>query len=312
MSFEDRLLTAILDRHATIAAAPAPLAPVRPVSWPPSWRVLAGAAAVLTGGVAAGVGVGIAVLGGAPSVNGTSGMVLDANVVATRTIQALGKAAANSIEYTRERYLDGTGWLGLDGRLYHSAVTWSYGYRTRQIQYLGVFSSPDSDTSTATTVRYANPPKAFAQSGPDQKGPRPTGSDVETGITVNYIHRVWFPVTYHTPSRNPLAFATSFAADQIRQELQAGQLKVTGRVGLNGRKVIEVAGNLPAKGGALSVVIWIDPATYLPLQQQTTMSGAKTITEFAWLAPTEANLAQLTAPVPPGFIRLAGPPPYDR
>ncbi len=48
---------------------------------------------------------------------------------------------------------------------------------------------------------------------------------------------------------------------------------------------------------------WVDPATYLPIQ----MALPHQRTEFRWLAPTPANLAQLKVTVPVGFKQV--PPP---
>ncbi|MGD0553506.1 MAG: hypothetical protein ABSA93_00860 [Streptosporangiaceae bacterium] len=284
--FEDRLLAEILDRHSAVTAVTEPVFVAGP---PRRRRVLVGAGALLVAGTAAGVGLGV--LSAPPRVASTSGTVLDAKVVANRTIGALDNLGA-SIEYSRQQYLGG--W-SIDGTQYRSSATWQYGDRIRTVYYLGTFSSPGLDWSTIMDSAPVMPHK-------DRKAKKPY---VQTGIEVDYTHHVWFPLDSSTVFGD--SSAVSFA-DQVRQELQAGELTVVGKVTLNGQQTIKLTGTLPAKGGSMSVVTWIDPATYLPVQQE----ARQILTDYEWLPPVQANLSQLTPPVPSGFTRLSGPPAYDR
>jgi len=68
--------------------------------------------------------------------------------------------------------------------------------------------------------------------------------------------------------------------------------------------------------------LWVNPSTYLPVQMTTLPDSSdgypyvsdpplaigpftEAVTEFQWLPPTPAHLAQLNAPIPPGF-RVSG------
>lgn len=66
---------------------------------------------------------------------------------------------------------------------------------------------------------------------------------------------------------------------------------------------------------AKSWTVWVDSTADLPVRSVTPLAnGGRAVTTFSWLAPTAANLALLTAPVPHGFVKVAGdraqaPPP---
>ena len=61
--------------------------------------------------------------------------------------------------------------------------------------------------------------------------------------------------------------------------------------------------------------LWIDPETYLPIREvQQVVPGTPLgfampgdydpiTTDFSWLPPTQANIAKVSLPVPPGFHR---------
>jgi len=56
------------------------------------------------------------------------------------------------------------------------------------------------------------------------------------------------------------------------------------------------------------ITLWLDPHTYLPVQLAGTEATAgpkpaAVLIHFRWLPPTQANLAQLTGTIPPGFHR---------
>jgi hypothetical protein len=56
--------------------------------------------------------------------------------------------------------------------------------------------------------------------------------------------------------------------------------------------------------GSNGVVLWINPATYLPVRQAG--PGAR-VTDFRWFRATPASLAKLKVAIPAGFRRV--PPP---
>ena len=51
----------------------------------------------------------------------------------------------------------------------------------------------------------------------------------------------------------------------------------------------------------------MNPAGYLPVRVMLTLRAIQIQTDFSWLAPTPANLAQLNVTVPAGFRQV--PPP---
>jgi hypothetical protein len=88
---------------------------------------------------------------------------------------------------------------------------------------------------------------------------------------------------------------------------------VAGRQWVDGVDAIKLTGHKPAA----EATIWVDPSSYLPVRltgRVQLISGgpekqdAGTLTiDFRWLPPTSANLAKLTAPIPPGFHQVSGP-----
>jgi hypothetical protein len=86
----------------------------------------------------------------------------------------------------------------------------------------------------------------------------------------------------------------------IRSQLACGAYTVVGRQAVGGVDAIKITG----ASGAFT--FWVNPATYLPVQ----MALPQQRTEFRWLPPTEANLAQLRVTVPAGFRQV--PPPAPR
>jgi hypothetical protein len=88
----------------------------------------------------------------------------------------------------------------------------------------------------------------------------------------------------------------------IRATLACGGLSVTGRVRLDGTTAIRLAGSRAVT--KLPLVIYISPVTYRLVR--TVIGGLRQ--DYRWLAPTPANLATLTVPIPPGFHRVPNPP----
>jgi hypothetical protein len=99
----------------------------------------------------------------------------------------------------------------------------------------------------------------------------------------------------------------------IEARLRCGDYRVAGRQRVDGIDTIKLAGRLTESNSTL----WVDPRTYLPVQVAGSWhltggrqahsgkpAAAVTITawtDFRWLPPTRANLAQLTGTIPPGF-----------
>ena len=85
----------------------------------------------------------------------------------------------------------------------------------------------------------------------------------------------------------------------IHSQLSCGAYAVAGRQEVDGIDAIKITG----QPGRPALVLFVDPATYLPVQFDI---GPLQIS-FQWLPATPANLAQLKVSVPPGFQQV--PPP---
>ena len=76
---------------------------------------------------------------------------------------------------------------------------------------------------------------------------------------------------------------------------------MAGRQLIDGIDAIKITGN----GGRDT--LWVNPAGYLPVRVMLTLRAIQIQTDFSWLAPTPANLAQLNVTVPAGFRQVAPP-----
>ena len=130
-----------------------------------------------------------------------------------------------------------------------------------------------------------------------------------TTVAVNYLDRTWWQATVtakpgvRAPAQ-PSCSAGGFPGPQnpqsvIRQELSCGAYTEGGRQRVDGIDTIKLT-------GTRGLVLWIDPATYLPVRQ--VVPGAEpNQTDFRWYPATSVGLAKLKVAVPAGF-RQAQPP----
>jgi hypothetical protein len=106
---------------------------------------------------------------------------------------------------------------------------------------------------------------------------------------------------------------TGGCLEQMRALIAHGPVQVIGHQRLGGTNTIVI--RLTSPYGRTSLTIWINAASYLPIlttiasdkdgYERTGMASGwliKETTEFEWLPPTRANLAQLNAPIPAGFL----------
>ena len=125
-------------------------------------------------------------------------------------------------------------------------------------------------------------------------------------------------------------FLSAFAAGQntaadwrqiIQAGLKCGMFTVAGRQWVDGVDAIKLTGRKVLAG----VTIWVALRSYLPVRLTfpfylVRWTGSRAARcppstlriDFRWLPPTSANLAKLTALIPPGFREVADPPPCPR
>ncbi len=133
----------------------------------------------------------------------------------------------------------------------------------------------------------------------------------ERGVSIDYLTRTWW-VSWSPDDDAPAVPGGLLPATtaQLRDELAAGTLTVTGHQWIGGTDTLRVllTGHSSALDGRLEM--WLDPASYLPVRAALAGPGpvAGFHEELSWLPATAANRARLTVSPPPGFTRLAHPP----
>lgn len=149
-----------------------------------------------------------------------------------------------------------------------------------------------------------------------------TPTNYQTYITVDPIHKTWSKQSYQGPKPSetgcgfsqPTGWVTfPEIAAGLRKDLACGALSSKGMQqvdGVNALKLISVQRSRlgPKTLGTITTIIWVDPATYLPVRLTTQwtrpMVSVPMRYDFRWLPPTSANLALLTVRIPPGFTQV--------
>jgi hypothetical protein len=91
-----------------------------------------------------------------------------------------------------------------------------------------------------------------------------------------------------------------------------GLLQVVGYPTVDGQPTVELKSDTQ---GAATLDLWVNATTYLPLQSMYTgptgepNSGKRfrTVDQYSFLSPTQANLVNLQVTVPPGFTEIVSP-----
>jgi hypothetical protein len=93
-------------------------------------------------------------------------------------------------------------------------------------------------------------------------------------------------------------------AASMRALLSCGGLSISWHQHYHGTEAIKIVSHARPATLEVTQVIWVNEATYLPIAVTTpggTASPGTATTQYAWLPPTKANLANLTVAIPPGF-----------
>ncbi len=137
---------------------------------------------------------------------------------------------------------------------------------------------------------------------------------VEAGraVILDYRSRQWWSRPSEGVRCEPPTPAT------ILRDLAQGDYSLAGRTTIDGKPSLELVSTAPTSGlhpiTKLST-LWVDAATYLPIQSVSTGHLAERTT-FSWVAATKSTAAILKVAVPPGFHRAPipplGPPPLSQ
>jgi hypothetical protein len=250
--------------------------------------VMAVAAVAAAGGLLAGL------LPGSPP--STGGQRIQTTAYVTRVERALTSPRQDGlVGYTRTVYPPGTvarptGGLSAGpgtGSPWSvgSTITWAYqgSWRTSAFTAAGqpVFSERTTHAAgRAETVAVFYPSATWwrAAAGPPEGRAPACPPGIASGLTV--ISR-W--------------------AAFIHDELRCGGFRMGGRRRVDGIDAVKLT------GGKALAVLWVNPATYLPVRAISRFGQGRAQTDFRWLSPAQASLSQLSVRVPAGFRQI--PPP---
>jgi len=169
---------------------------------------------------------------------------------------------------------------------------WSYPIQPQagqqvRIRSVLVPSNPDDKSDTEWT--YTEPRGAKAM--------LPTKTEI---IFVQYGNRTWSDTTALVASQTPAA-----SLQALRESIATGDFTAARKTELNGQTVLELTAHYKDAGKESEQTVWLDPATYLPVQTLSDEGGVKITVDYGFLPPTPANRAKLKATIPPGFTRTA-------
>jgi outer membrane lipoprotein-sorting protein len=129
------------------------------------------------------------------------------------------------------------------------------------------------------------------------KAALPTKTEI---IFVQYGNRTWSDTTALVASQTPAA-----SLQELRDTIRTGDFSAARKTELNGQTVLELTAHDPYDGTENEQTVWLDPATYLPVQTLSDDGAVKITVDYGFLPPTPANMAKLKATIPPGFTRTA-------
>ncbi|HEY7011157.1 MAG TPA: hypothetical protein VH480_00275 [Streptosporangiaceae bacterium] len=217
-----------------------------------------------------------------------------------------------------------------EGSTWGPTVTWSYGQRSRFVEYTGNacgHALPNGDCT------HRGGSELFLADGTALVDGKLTGA------YVTYFDRKYSlggppaaaPASACQPKvalemGGPPAASVDWAAF-ISRTLDCGAASVTGHVKIHGVETMKITGKpvtLPlvagearavhAKWARVRWILYVNSATYLPVRMfgsTHTFGGSapsftsSAVTDVTWLPPTPANIARALVVIPPGFHRVA-------
>ncbi len=261
----------------------------------------------LTAGTAVGAAAAVVVAFGAsaPQAAGPKLRAQTAAYIVSRAERSLARDTAQVIEYVRM-----TGSPDIEGTNSSGSAVWSYGSRSLTVNY-----AADGNPVLANQLRNV---KILNTQGE-------LANTLVNFTQVSYPSRTWWrvitdvPIDNITPPKRCQANLPTYVqpppngtqtTQWIRYYLECGLFVVAGRQHVDGIDAIKIVQAKRSIG--LRRVFWINPATYQPVRTWVEVVGDTWWQmDFQWLAPTPANLARLTVPIPVGFRRVTAPFPPD-
>lgn len=288
--------------RSAVAAARSEEEPARPpCSWPPRsrgpgrWRLLSVA------GVAAAVGGLLAlVLPASPATRApgaaSAQRARETAYVVSRVAHALSvRAQHNFVGYARTELPPGS---VVAARAGHVQVT------------LGPGAGPRQSAGSVVSWSYRGTGKiteytATGRRVLDEKITTDTGG-ARVSVGVSYRDGTWWRTAAGPPpprcGGRSVAIGPGGWPALVRAELGCGRYTADGRQRVDGIDAIKIAG----RNGL--AVLWVDPATYLPVRALLAFAQERPQTDFRWLSPAQASLALLNVLVPASFRQVPAPP----
>jgi hypothetical protein len=197
-------------------------------------------------------------------------------------------------------------WNGRPGVVRNAGSSWVDGDPAGKVEWDQTFTIPAGDSADPGCKWAALPGRRVVMRSPVKA----------TGITVDFSNDTWQPTEQSCVEFAPgldapaglSAPSGSGPVFDIRTMIEDGLLRVVGHQTINGQPVI---GFRSVTHGILTLALWVDASTYLPVQAVTTgptgdPNPGKTWTEFGhyeFLSPTPAILAHLRVIIPRGFTK---------
>jgi len=192
----------------------------------------------------------------------------------------------------------------------------------------GDCGSDISNTAVDITVKTVTPfvlptPASLARQTPAVHVSESDGVSVcGTGSFIGYYGRGPTGTTWQSVVET-LRVPAPATPELIRSELQAGSFRLVGQTTIDGVPAIEMSLLSPPAsqaGYTVSQELWVNPSTYLPIQEVTSYdpksvpaseasgahpaTGDEVVQNFTFLPPTPTNLARLTVNIPHGLTRV--------
>jgi hypothetical protein len=255
----------------------------------------------LSAGVAAAVAVAVALATGAEPQRAGPGPLQAQTLayVVSRAERSLASSASTEIGIERDA------WHGPD---FASAFLEGFGGTT-----------PGAQSSVTWTYRNSSRTELFAARGRPLSADGfvlPVGRRAGQQTEVDYLTKTWWRAALGTriviippPATCQWAPFPPATSAWMRHVLRCGFFRLAGRQVVNGISAIKIVSRTLMLPGTAEL-IWIDPATYLPVRsllETTTGKRQWAETDYQWVAATPRYRAMLTQPIPAGFRRVAQP-----